>query len=326
MRHLPCPRRLLVGAVIIGFAAFSGIGSAHALDKVKAGKAVPIAWAFIPLDVGVAAGIWQKFGIDLEISSFAGDAKLQQALASDSIDFGLGSGPSMAFVVKGAPEIAVAAFAGEPRNIAVVVAENSPIKSVKDLKAKLIAVTTAGSLTEWLAKRMAIAEGWGPNGVRTIGLGSLESFIAAMKTDQIDAMMIAVEAGYALEEKKVARILVNMAPYAPHFHTHVVFAREQLVKDDPALVERFLEGFFASIAYMKSHREKTIETSMQVLNQSRAAMTKTYDDEISMLSDDGRFDPQALEVLKDSYVGMGILTTRPTDTEFLTRQFVPVKP
>lgn len=322
MRNL----RAVRGLIFTALALFGTIGSTHALDKVKAGKAVPIAWAFIPLDIGVEAGIWARYGIDLDIPAFAGDAKLQQALASDSIDFGLGSGPSMAFVVKGAPVIAVAAFAGEPRNIAVVVAEDSPIRTVKDVKGRLIAVTTAGSLTEWLAKRMAIAEGWGPDGVRTIGLGSLDAFIAALKTHQIDAMMLAVEAGYALEEKKMARIVLNMAPYAPHFHTHVVFARKQLVKDDPGLVERFLQGFFASIALMKSNRETTIETAMRVLNQSREAMTKTYDDEIAMLSDDGRFDPAALEVLKDSYVGMGILSERPKDEEFLTRAFVPVKP
>src|SRR5215470_548639 len=84
---------------------------AFALDKLRAAKSVNTAWAFIPLDVGAAQGIWAKYGIDLEISALGGDAKLQQALTSDSVDFGLGSGPSMAFAVKGSPVIAVAAFA-----------------------------------------------------------------------------------------------------------------------------------------------------------------------------------------------------------------------
>ena len=106
-------------------------------------------------------------GSTWNISALGGDAKVQQALTAKSVDFGLGSGPSMAFVAKGAPVFAVAAFAAEPRNIAVVVGANSPIKTVADLKGKTLAVTTAGSLTDWLAHRLAVQEGWGTDGVKT---------------------------------------------------------------------------------------------------------------------------------------------------------------
>jgi NitT/TauT family transport system substrate-binding protein len=316
----------LVAAPAALLASLLFLASAEAADTVRAAKAVPVAWSFIPLDVGQEAGIWKKYDIDIEISALAGDAKLQQALAANSLDFGLGSGPSMAFSAKGAPSIAVAAFAGAPRNLAVVVGEDSPIKTVKDLKGKLLAVTTAGSLTEWLAKRLSIDEGWGTDGVKTAALGSFEAFLAALRTHQIDGMMLAVEAGYGLEEKHAGRIIVAMDRFAPHFHTHVVFTRRTLIKENPALVKRFLQGFFASIAYMKAHREETIQISMKVLNQSRAAMEKTYDYEISMLLDDGSFDPQAIKVLKDSYVEMGILTERPRDDQIFDAEFVPVKP
>src|SRR5579863_1116361 len=140
---------------------------AAAADQVRAAKASNVAWSFIELDLGVEQGIFAKEGIDLEISALGGDAKLQQALAAGSIDFALGSGPSMAFAAKGAPAKAVAAFAGAPRNISVIVAADSPIKSVADLKGKLLAVTTAGSLTDWLAHRIAVTEGWGLDGIKT---------------------------------------------------------------------------------------------------------------------------------------------------------------
>ena len=38
------------------------------------------------------------------------------------------------------------------------------------------------------------------------------------------------------------------------------------------------------------------------------------------------FDPQAIEVLKTSFVDMGILDTKPADDSFMTTKFVPVKP
>jgi len=86
---------------------------------------VPFAWTFTPLDVGIETGLFAKQGLTVESSAFGGDAKLQQAMAADGIDIGIGSGPGMAFTAKGAPVKAVAAMAGIPTNMAVMVSYNS---------------------------------------------------------------------------------------------------------------------------------------------------------------------------------------------------------
>jgi ABC-type nitrate/sulfonate/bicarbonate transport system substrate-binding protein len=312
----------------LAVAAGSGLrpGTARAADKVRVGKAAANAWTFSTLEVGKQVGIFAKDGLDVEIVALAGDAKLQQAMAADSLDFALGSGPSMAFSVKGSPVIAVAAFAGPPLNLSVVVGADSPIKTVTDLKGKTLSVTTKGSLTEWLAKRLSIAQGWGPDGVKTVALGAFQSSLAALRTHEIDGMMTALESGYMLEEKHAGRVVTDMGPFAPHFITHVVFARKALVASDPALVRRFLKGFFATIAFMKANRDKTIAITSAVLGQSAASIAKTYDYEISMFIDDGSFDPAAVKTLKDSFVEMGTLDKRPPDDAIFTTAFVPVKP
>ena len=100
-------------------------------------------------------------------------------------------------------------------------------------------------------------------------------------------------------------------------------ARDILVAD---ALERFLKGFYASVAFMKANRDKTIEISSKVMNMCPAVITKTYDYEISMLEDDGHFDPEAVAVIKDSLVGMGLLAEKPTDDQLFTTKFLPVKP
>ena len=62
------------------------------------------------------------------------------------------------------------------------------------------------------------------------------------------------------------------------------------------------------------------------MQQSPTVMGRTWDNEISTLEIDGRFDPQAVEVLKESFLGMGILTDKPRDDQLFTTQFLPVKP
>ena len=318
-------RRLLsAAAAIIGLAALAS--PSQAADKLRIGKSVGTSWTFTPLDVGMHEGIYARYGIELEIANFGGDAKLQQALAAESMDLGLGSGPSMAFVVKGAPVIAVAAFAGPPRNIGVVVAADSPIKQVADLKGKLMAISTAGSLTEWLTKRLSIHEGWGPDGMKMVSIGDTAQQASAIRAHQVDAFMGGTETGYRLEDSGDGRVLVAMDPYVPHFVTHVVFARKQLVADNPETIEKFLKGFFASIAWMKAHKDESNAITSPILHETAAVASKTYDLQMPMMELDGQFDPEGLELIKQSFVDLGMLDSKPRDEQMLTRQFLPVKP
>ena len=135
-----------LGLAALAMALASSALPASALDKVHSGKSAAVAWAFIPLDVGVAEGIFKKYDLDVDITDFGGDQKMQQGLASGGIDFGLGGGPAMAFAAKGAPVIAVAALFGAPKNISIVVPYDSPIKSVADLKGKLVSSSPVGSV------------------------------------------------------------------------------------------------------------------------------------------------------------------------------------
>jgi NitT/TauT family transport system substrate-binding protein len=314
--------RALACAVALSFCL---AGGGHAADTIRVGKAVPFAWTFTPVEIGIDAGIWAKNGFAVEVTSFAGEAKLQQALAADSLDFALGSGPALAFMAKGVPAKGVAAFASSPYSIALVVKYDSPYKTIADLKGKKLAVTSVGSLTDWLVKRMALAEGWKQSDLTAVPLGGLEPFLAALKTNQVEGLILATEVGYAMEEQKNGRILFDLASYAPDFITHVIYARQALIDKQPDLVQRFVNGWFQTIAFIKANKEKSVEIAARVLKQSPAVMSRTYDVEIKMMSDDGVFDPKALTVIKQSFTEMGILDAAPKDDEVLTRQFVPAK-
>ena len=300
--------------------------AAHALDKVHAATAVGVPWTFTIMDVGIEEGIFAKYGLDVDSSDLTGDAKLHQAFIAGSVDVALGSGPSMALGAKSGKAIAVAAFAGAPRNLSIIVGADSPIKTVADLKGKTMGTTTKGSLTEWLVQRLAQQQGWGVNGINMVELGAFEASVAAMKVHQVDAMVGALEAGYLLEEKHEGKVLTGLEGVAPDFITHVVFARTDLVQSNPDVVNRFLKGVFASIAFMKANKEKTTEIATKVLHQSPAVMNRTWDYEISMFEDDGHFDPKAIAVMQQSFVDMGLSAEKIPDNQLFTTQFLPVKP
>src|ERR1700758_263689 len=158
------PLRCFIAAMLLLAASGSIlVPGAGAAETLRVGKAVPEAFSFVPLDVGMRKGFFAKHGLEIESIAFTGDARMQQAMASDSLDVALGSGPAMAFIVKGAPIKAVAAMAGPPLLLAIVVRPDGP-KTAAQLRAKKISVSTAGSLTYWLVHGTSRGQGWGAQG------------------------------------------------------------------------------------------------------------------------------------------------------------------
>ena len=301
------------------------VAPAHAAEKLRVGKAVAFAWTFTPLDVGIQTGIFAKHGLEIEASDATGDAKLQQALTADSLDVGIGSGPGMAFMAKGVPAKAVAAMAGVPRNMAVMVGYNSTAKAVDDLKGRKLGVTTVGSLTDWIGKRINTLKGWGAEGINTVPIGGMPPARAAIKTGQIDGYIGALETGYALEEAKEWRVITTATPFVDHFITHVFFVREDVIAKRPEAVRAFLKGWFETITFMKANEDKTIEITAKVRNLSPSVISRAYDEQIPIFSTDGTFDPKAVAALKQSFIEMGLLKEIPDDKVMFTTQFVPVK-
>jgi ABC-type nitrate/sulfonate/bicarbonate transport system substrate-binding protein len=314
---------LLRALILLAMSAFAS--TASAADKLRIGKAVPFAWTFTPIEVGIEARIFAKHGLELTVTGFAGDARMQQGLVSDSIDMSLGSGPGMGFLAKGVPAKAVAAMAGAPMNMSMVVSYDSPIRTLDDIKGKKIGITTVGSLTDWLLKRVVADKKWAPTDVTAVTVGGMDSTKAALKTGQIDGVVIALELGYALEAAKEWRVISLLAPFAPDFHTHVIFARDELIARKPELVERFLRGWFETIGFMRANKDRTVEITAKVLNLDKAVISRVYDEQIKIFTADGSFDPKALVVLRHSLVEMGILPQVPADDVMLTTRFLPVK-
>ncbi|HLI20027.1 MAG TPA: ABC transporter substrate-binding protein [Stellaceae bacterium] len=312
-------------ACIIALIAVAIALPAHAADKVRVAKAVGSQFVYAPLDVGIAQGIFAKYGIAVEISTMTGEARLQQGLTAGSLDVGLAGNSGAALSVKGAPTIAVAAYANAPRNFSVVVLADSPIKTVADLKGKLLSGATTGGLPEWLVKRLGVVEGWGADGVRSISVGSPDASLSALRTRQVDGMMTATATGILLEDQGIGRIVTQMGDFAANFHTSLVFVRKDFVAQSPDTLRGFLKGLFASVAFVKANKDKTVAIAAPVLHLSPAIVSRVYDIESPILSDDGHFDAAAVDALKQSLVDMGALTEKPRDEQIIDTRFVPVK-
>src|SRR6476619_5432466 len=99
-----------IAAIAVLCTAVAPVPAADATLTV--GTANSTSDAIIPVNVGDELGIFKKHGLDLKIVDFGGGSRRVQALTAGSIDIGVGAGTEMAFVVKGAPMLAVCASTG----------------------------------------------------------------------------------------------------------------------------------------------------------------------------------------------------------------------
>jgi len=302
--------------------AFAISPPVHAAETLRVGKAVPQAFSFVPLDIGMRKGFFRQNGLDIDEVAFAGDAKMQQAMAADSLDIGIGSGPAMAFIAKGAPVKAVAAMAGRPLLLTIAARPDGP-KTLAELKGKKVGVSTAGSLTYWLVSETSRQQGWGPNGIVIAPMGAMAGQIAALERGDIDGVVMDITTVLELQEKGKVRVLIRFGNIAKDFHVHVIYATNKLIADKPAALRGFLKGWFDTIAFMRANRAETVAIGMDVLHTDAAIMNATYDELMPMFSDDGRFNPKALDMLAQSWVDLKMLPQVPDLKTLYTEAFLP---
>lgn len=306
-------------AVIVALAAEPSGGA----EVLRVGKAGREGFSFVPADVGEQVGIFKKHDLDLTISSFGGDARIQQAMAADGIDVGLASGPGLAFIVKGSPVKGIAAMAGPPLLFALMVRADDTVNTVDDLKGRKVGVSTVGSVTSWIVNEVARRQGWGFDGIAQVPIGDDATRIAALRTKSVDAAIVNIAVALKFAQSGEGRILLRFSDLIKDFHVHVIFATDKIIAAKPTVLRDFLAGWFETIAFMRSNKSETVRIAKNVMGTDEAMAGGIYDELMPMFSNTGKFDPNALATLSRSFVEMKTLPTEPDMSKLYTEGFLP---
>lgn len=295
---------------------------ALAADAVRVGNSQPT-FSFIPLDIGLKLGFFAKRNLDIQKTDFSGSAQLHQAIAAGSTDIGLGAGPEFGFLVKGAPEKGIGAMSDAPGDLALVVLKGGPIKTVTDLKGKKVSMSTRGSLTEWAGRELSKEQGWGPNGMDLVPLGSFSAQTAAMKTHQIDGMVVEATTAARLEDNGTGTTLLHFDKVVADFHIHTFWASNAFIKDHPDDIKAFMAGWFESLDYMKTHRDEAVAIAAEVLNLSPKVAASLYDNLMPFYNETGKYQPKALDTIGQSMVDLKLFPSKPDLKPLYTEAFLP---
>jgi ABC-type nitrate/sulfonate/bicarbonate transport system substrate-binding protein len=308
----------------MALAMMVGVGSARAAESTLNVATPAIAFSFVPVNIGIEKGFFQKHGVTVNLITFRGGAPMMQAAIAGSVDIVVGSGSDFVYLRKGVPLVAIAQMAGPPNLFGVVVWDDSGIKTVDDLKNTKMGISTVGSMTEWLARDLALWKGWGPQGIEPVAIGSDEAGQAtALKLHQVSAVMGTAAFGAQLEVKHEGHLLMQVNQFLGDIVIHSIEATNAVVARDPEAVRNFLAGWFETIRFMRQNKAETVALARQVTHYDEAVESREYDLVMPMFSTDGRFTKEGLKNLVALLSRHGAIPADSDLTKYYNESFLP---
>lgn len=295
------------------------------LTVIRVGRPDGTSLTTLPVILGEQLGIWKSVGLDMQQSALRGDAQVQQALAAGSVDAAMASGPGIGFLTKGVPAMVIAQLVNSPAYYGLIVPANSPIKSMADLRGKKVAVSSVGSLTEWLTTQIALKEGWPPSAITIVPLGDSKGEEAGAESGAVDAFVTGSDTGYDMDVHGKGHVVMTFETLVQHFPTNLLYARSDFLSQHPDVVRRFLTGWFRCIAYMRSHKAETVKFTAQAEGLAEEAVSKAYDKIMPAMSTNGMLDPAGFDRLAQSLGDLGITQGKVNLKQYMYPKFLPVK-
>jgi sulfonate transport system substrate-binding protein len=210
-----------------------------------------------------AAGVLKEVPYKIEWKEFAAAAPLLEALGAAAIDVGLvGDAPFTFAAAANVPAKAIAAIRQSREGLAILVPENSPIKSLDDLRGKKIA-TGRGSIGHQLVLAALVAKGWTAADVQLVFLAPSDAKIAYSQ-GSVDAW--STWEPYVSQEEVLfkARRVISGEGLTPGLS--FVVATPDAIRDKRAALEDFVRRLTAARAWSQDHVAGYAETWGKLMN------------------------------------------------------------
>ncbi|HWH79305.1 MAG TPA: ABC transporter substrate-binding protein [Candidatus Binatus sp.] len=251
-------RKLWRLSLILGLSVFLS-ATAVAQDKLDkiivgvAGLSGPLAHAFIPKD----SGLYEKYGLNVELVFFQGGTQLVQATVAGSVKFAVTAGPEIINARVGGSDMTMIMGYMNTLPYSIVAAKN--VTSFAQLKSGRAAISKFGSTSD-LAMRYALEKnGLAPNkDVVILQLGDQTTRFAALTSGSVQATVISPP--FDITAKKLGyNILTEMVDLGLPYQHETVATSERFIKEHPDTVKKFSQGFLAGIHLWMTNEKRTKE-------------------------------------------------------------------
>jgi NitT/TauT family transport system substrate-binding protein len=232
-----------------------------ALKPVALGVGGQTLLSYLPLTLAQQLGYFRDEGLDVRISDFAGGSKSIEALVAGSVDIVGGAYENALFLQARGVDLKAVVLLTD--RFGLVFALNRQLaatyKSPKDIRGLKIGVTAPGSAVSNALEIILAKDGLRGNDVSMIGIGGGPSAIAAMKSGQVDGLVLSDPAIMRLEADGVITPIVDSRDESGQTYLYggpnansSVLVRASFAKEHPEIVQSFVGAVVRTLKWMQA--------------------------------------------------------------------------
>jgi len=280
-------RRLFLAVMALA-ALFFGTAPGHGADRVR--FAYPAkSLNYLPITMGRDKGIFQAESIDLQMILVASTVQVA-ALTTGDIDFSGAQSQVMAGAARGLPVKVVGFLTIKP---SFWLMSKPEIKSMADLKGKIIGITAIGSSTDTLARFLLTKNGLTPDrDVALIGTGTTSNILTAMKAGTVDAGVLSPPFN-AMAKQMGYRTMAYFGDYVEQSLSGVGTS-DRMIRERPELVRRMLIAAIKSLRFIQQRPVETTQFITKEWGVDAALADELYKSMLPAFSKDGGMDEKGI--------------------------------
>jgi len=268
-----------LGALLTVFLFYASV---HAADKIRI--AYSAGTGSIVFLLAHKKGFLKAEGVDGEVIRMTGNIPVA-ALVSGEIDYHTTPGTSVRAAIQGLPLRVVAAY-GEGGSMVLVSRAN--IKSVPELKGKVIAVGNPGSGPDTNGRILVKHFGLEPDrDVKFVAAaeGLPEGRLVRVQQGLVDATVVPIPADIHAKKLGLNVIARSYEIYKPTSFGLITTTRK--VKEKRDEVKRLIIAGIKASRYVRANREASVQSLAEFFRSNREVAAATYQYFFKTLNDDG---------------------------------------
>ena len=310
-------RKFLTMTSLAGVATLAApmVARSQSLPLVRFVGAAPVvradhAWMFL----GIPMGYYEKLGFRGDFLPSAGSAAAVQLVASGAAEVANSGFLELIEIKQRQPTLPVHMYFSQERSASyqIIVPPEGPIKTVADLKGKVIGVPSLASGAVPSARGMLRREGVDPKDVTILPIGIGPQALAALKGGQVDAISIFVGQIAAMENLG-QKFRIFTAPIAGGG----MVMSDAFVKKDPKLATAIFQGMILNQRIMQMDPAAVVRAYWKQYGEPPGDKTKAMKDNVHLVErtaenfqrlDDpqpwGAYTDQEWTTLKEFFAGL----------------------
>lgn len=244
------------------------------LEKLSVGLA-GLSGALVHAFVAKDTGLYERFGLDVDLVVFQGGTQGVQSLLAGELQFTVSSGAETIAARVGGGDITM--IAGYMNTVPYSIVADKRINRFEELKGGKAAISRFGTTSD-LAMRYALEKNGLVPGkdVTLVQLGDQGARFAALTGGTVQTTVISPP--FNLTAKKLGyRVLTDMADLGLHYQHEAIATSERLLAERPDTARRFLKAFIAAIHVWLTDEQKTKEILTRRLRiKDKEILEETY--------------------------------------------------